>query len=120
VGCWVIQPLSLSLLLTIGFESIFALLYGIHNKKDLLLLALVNMITNPPVVFIYYFIACYTEFHKLLLIILLELFAIIVEAYYIGNYGKTFRRPLFFAIGVNLFSYTCGLLLNILHNLHQS
>jgi hypothetical protein len=49
---YIFKAVGLSLILTIIIEAGLALIIGLR-KKDLLLVALVNIITNPAVVIIY-------------------------------------------------------------------
>ena len=46
--------LAVSLLLTLLFEELFALAWGLRGKRELGLVALVNVLTNPPVVLLYH------------------------------------------------------------------
>lgn len=46
--------LAVSLLLTLAFEEGFALLWGLRGKRELGLTALVNCLTNPPVVLLHH------------------------------------------------------------------
>ena len=113
MGLWVLSSLGISLALTIILEFLFALLYGIRNKKDLLLLVLVNILTNPPVVLGYYLLSYYTLWNEFLIQIPLEILAVLAEAYYYKTYGKDFRHPLLFSLFANAFSFCMGILLNI-------
>lgn len=113
MGLWIWEALGISLSLTIALEFLFAVLVGIRNKKDLLLLILVNILTNPPTVLIYYLLAFYTSWNKWLIQIPLEILVIFVEATYYKSYGKEFRRPFLFSLLANMFSYGIGIILNI-------
>ena len=42
--------LSLLLALTLVLEELFALLWGLRGRRELTVVALVNVLTNPPVV----------------------------------------------------------------------
>jgi hypothetical protein len=114
MGMELLQSLGLSLLLTLILEVCFALLYRIHDKRDLGLLILVNILTNPLVVMSYYLVIHYSHLNRIAVVVVLELLAILTEGYYYRTYGKTFRRPMLFALYVNLFSFCIGQLLNIL------
>ena len=53
------SALAVSLLLTVAIETGFFFLVGKRNKKDAALVILVNMITNPAVVLIYWIASYY-------------------------------------------------------------
>jgi hypothetical protein len=106
--------MGISLVLTIIFEEAFALAVGIRNKKDLLLICLVNILTNPAVVFLYHMAEYFTDFNYDLTILTLEAAAILVEAYYFKAYATKIRHPFQFSLGVNVFSYGIGWLLSYL------
>lgn len=114
MGLWLITSLGTSLILTIILEEIFAIMVGIRNKTNLLLICMVNVLTNPVVVFTYYILTYYTTFHSYIIIIPLELIAILVEFNYFKTYGKGFRHPFIFAICVNLFSFGIGKIIGII------
>jgi len=107
--------LALSLALTLILESGFFFIAGKRNKKDLLLVLLVNVITNPIVVLFYHLSVMFTDLHRVIIIIPLELFAIICEGWYYKKYGMDFKRPFLFAISANVFSYGVGLILQLLN-----
>lgn len=109
-----LYSLGMSLILTLLLEVGFALIYGIRDRKDIVLLILVNILTNPLVVLSYYLIINYTVVNGLIAIVVLELMAIFTEGYYYRTYGKTFRRPLLFSVYINLFSYLTGQVLKLL------
>jgi len=113
MGSGLLTSLVISLVLTILLEEIFAVTVGIRDKRDLILIGLVNVVTNPFVVLVYYLAVLYTSI-SLLLIILLEIIAVFVEALYFKNYGKTFRHPFLFSLSANLFSYGIGKIISII------
>ena len=115
----VLISLALSLLATLVLESGFYLLICKLrlvklDKKDLLLLVLVNVITNPVVVLSYWLVVIYTSWDIRLVLILLELFAVITEGWYYKKYGNNFRRPFLFSLAANVFSYGVGAVVQML------
>jgi len=108
-----ITSLILSLPLTIALETGFFLLTGKRDKKDLLLVALVNILTNPVVVLSYYLAVAYTGRNLSVVKIPLELFAVVTEGYYYKKYGRNFRRPYLFSAAANMFSYWIGVIIQI-------
>jgi|LSQX01.1.fsa_nt_gb hypothetical protein len=104
-------PFLFSLLLTILLETLFFFLSGKKNRKDLLLLCLVNLLTNPLVVLFYWLALLFTNLNSVIVKMVLEFLAIAVEAYYYKNYGQEIERPWAFSISANAFSFSLGLLI---------
>jgi len=111
-----ILPLSmaLSLALSLVFETGFFLLVGKRDRKDILLLLLVNVLTNPVVVLLYWLTALYTTLNTYFVIVPLELFAILTEGYYYRRYGNSFRSPYLFSLAANIFSFGIGEFIQLL------
>ena len=108
IRAWVI-----SLAMTLVLELSFSLLWGIRGKHDLLLVVLVNVLTNPIVVFVYYFV----RFRRFpinygLVTLIMEIFAVVTEALIYQKHGESIDRPWLFSLSVNSFSYAAGELLN--------
>jgi len=110
----VIQTLVVSLVLTIALEVGFFLLTGKRDKKDMLLVVLVNVLTNPIVVLLYMLASLYTDWNLIWVLIPLEIFAIWVEGYCYNKYGRGFKRPYIFSAAANMFSYWIGVLIQFL------
>jgi len=109
-----IQALVVSLALTLALEAGFFLLAGMRDKKDMLLLVLVNIVTNPVVVLLYWLASVYTDWNLVFVIIPLEIFAILIEGYCYNKYGRGFKRPYVFSVCANMFSYWTGVLIQFL------
>ena len=103
--------LTLSLAMTLVLEVAFFLIIGKRNKKDLLLVIMVNVLTNPIVVLIYWLAYLYTNWNIVIVLIPLEIFAVLTEAVYYKKYGQSFKRPLVFAFAANVFSFAIGFLI---------
>ncbi len=114
MGMELLYSLGFSLLLTLLLEEGLALFVGVRDKKDIVLIALVNVLTNPLVVMSYYLAVHYSHVNRIVVAFILEVTAVLTEGYYYRTYGKTLCRPLLFAFCANLFSYSIGQLLNIL------
>ena len=97
-----LTALLVSLLLTLLLECAFAFVAGARTPRRLLLVALVNVLTNPPVVLL-----C-TLFPSPLLA------AVLTEGLIYRSRADWLRRPFLFSLAVNAFSYLTGLLLNLL------
>lgn len=113
MGRQLLSIMGISLGMTILLEGLFAIALRIRNKKDLLLVCLVNLLTNPPIVLGYYLAVYYTSWNPTLVKIPLELLAISVEAYYYTTRGQKFHHPVWFAIAANLISYSTGVIIRM-------
>lgn len=106
-----LAALAMSLALTLVLEIGFFLLVGKRNKKDLLLVGMVNTITNPAVVLLFWLSAYYSDWNRVAVMIPLELLAVCAEGYYYRKYGQDFKRPYLFSTVANAFSFGIGILL---------
>ena len=104
---------AVSLALTLVLEIGFFFIIGKRNKKDLLLVVLVNILTNPVVVLLYWLVVLYTDWNTTIIKIPLEAFAILTEWYYYKNYGQGFKRPFMFSFAANMFSFLIGVLVQL-------
>lgn len=98
---------------TIVIELIMSLLLGIRNKKDILNVILVNIMTNPLIVSILMYITYNRLFNITISIIILEILVILTEGF---TYKKvlTFDKinPYVLSLILNISSYFIGGLLN--------
>lgn len=108
-----LAALALSLALTLALEAGFFLLTGKRDKRDLLLVLAVNIITNPAVVLLFWLAALYVDLGRVPVIVVLELLAVCCEGYYYQRYGRDFKHPFLFSIAANAFSYGIGELLQL-------
>lgn len=101
-------PLTLliSLALTLIFELGFAFCAGQRTPRRLLLVVLVNTLTNPVVVLLH------VLFPHPCLTLLLEICAILIEGFIYRTCADSIRRPYLFSLAINAFSYGCGEILN--------
>jgi len=106
--------LAISLAMTLVLESGFFLLTGKRNKKDLLLVLLVNVLTNPAVVLLYWLAVAYSGFNWIITIAVLEVLAVLTEGYIYKRHGQDFKRPYGFSLFANMFSYCTGVLLQMM------
>lgn len=107
---YMLRALGISLGLTLVLELSFALLWR-KGSRALLLVALVNLLTNPPVA-----LTALLWRHRALpgyvpLAAALELGAIFVEGL-IYRKSREFSRPYLFSLCANAFSFGVGFLLN--------
>lgn len=106
--------LAVSLLLTLVFEEGFALLWGLRGKRELGLVALMNCLTNPPVVLLYHTAVGLRHWNDLLVTAALEGLAVLVEWRCCRAFSEQVKRPFLFALLINLFSYGAGCVINLL------
>lgn len=103
--------LSISLAMTLALELLFSITLG-KRRKDLILVCLVNVITNPVVVLVYYLAGHFTPWNPVLLKAVLEIMAVFTEACLYKTYGKNFKHPLLFSLSANVFSFGVGELIS--------
>ncbi len=96
----------LSLALTLAVELSFALLWGLRGR-DLLLCALVNLLTNPAVVLLHQL------FPRPAATAVFECVACAAEGWYYSRYGRHIRAPWLFSLLCNGLSFSFGLLINV-------
>lgn len=96
---------GLSLALTLVFEGIVALVWGLR-EKDLLLLVLVNVLTNPAVVLLH------ALFPGWAVLAALEAGVVLGEGTLYHRLGYCIRRPRLFSLCANGFSFCMGIVVN--------
>lgn len=102
----ILLSLAGSLLLTLSLELGFAMLWGV-SRRDLPLVALVNVLTNPVVVLCYFLVKSVYPGILPQATLLLEVMAIFTEGWLIGTRSQI-RSPWVFAVLANLFSFMIG------------
>ena len=88
-----LKILAVSLALTLVFEELFALAWGLRGRRELGLMVLVNCLTNPPVVLLYHTATALWCWRAL---------------------SDQVKRPFLFSLLCNGFSYGVGCMLNLL------
>lgn len=114
-----VRGLVISLLLTIVLEEITARIIGIKSKKDFITVLLVNILTNPVVVYSVYlyliFIGKYQGVGYWILVAILETLAVLVEGFI---YKRTLENkkinPYLISLILNVVSYSTGEILKLL------
>ena len=107
-----IRSLLLSLFITELFELPIAFLLGIRDKKNLALVFLINLITNPLLVMILNGILLFTGMYPAwYLIAFLEIAVVVLEYLMFDYYLKPCKVPMpVFSFLINLSSYSGGVL----------
>ena len=104
-----LSVLAVSLGLTLLFESLFALCWGLRGKREFLILFLVNLLTNPLLVCLYNSFPLARK-----LVLLLELGAVLTEWLCYRACSEKLKRPFLFSLWANAFSYGLGCIINLL------
>jgi len=107
-----VWTLLISLGLTLVLELAFALIFKVHRAYDLILVIVVNVITNPAVVLMNYLLLRHTVIPQLLIVLVLETAAVLIEGFYYKRYAEKISRPFLFSLGANAFSYIIGFILS--------
>lgn len=105
----IFASLAVSLALTLVLELGFALLWG-AARRDLALVALANVLTNPAVVLGYTLTALFFPAALPPVTLVLEAGAVLVEGRLFAARGDI-RFPWGFSLCANLFSFSVGLLI---------
>lgn len=74
-----LKTLAMSLVLTLVLEEFFALIWGLRGRQELGTVALVNILTNPPVVLSYHTAVGLLGWNALVVKVVLETAAVLVE-----------------------------------------
>ena len=107
---YLLSALAISLALTLLLELTFALLWGIRGK-GLVLVILMNILTNPAVVTLHYICTAVFGWNEILPVLFLEMAAITAEGLCCRG---MIQKPWKFAICINLFSYFAGEILQLI------
>jgi len=102
-----LNALPVSLGLTLLLEGLYGLLWRLKDRRDWLLLLLVNVVTNPIVVALYSCVSSQWAF-----VAVLEVAAVLAEWQVYRRWGRETRPAFLFALCANCFSFFAGLLLN--------
>ncbi len=103
----------ISLSLTLVLELTYAWIWGVRNRHDLILVSSVNILTNPVVVFVVYFL----HFRDVSVqygwvTAVMEVGAVVTEALLYKKFARSISRPWLFSLSANAFSYAAGELIN--------
>lgn len=108
---------GVSLLLTLVIECIVSLFFGMRERKKIMLVVLVNILTNPFVNFLNLCGGLFQWWNRFCQLPL-EIVAIVVEAwiyYYFSNKEEwKIEHPVWLAVCANIISYSIGCIINAL------
>ncbi len=106
--------LALSLFLTLLLEGLFALIWGLRGWREWAVLALVNLLTNPTVVLLYHLSTGLWGMNAVLVTLVLECSAVVVEWRCYKSCSYQLKRPFLFALFANAFSYGVGFIIQLI------
>lgn len=109
-----LKILAVSLGLTLALEEGFALCWGLRGRRELTVVALVNVLTNPAVVLLYYTAVGLWRWSAAPVTAALEAAAVLVEWRCYRACSQQLRRPFLFALLANGLSYGAGCVVNLL------
>ena len=112
-----VLSLIISLFLTIIIELSTSLILGIRRKKDLYVVILVNVCTNPVVVYIanYLMLVGSSKLIYNTIVIIMEILVVFVEYIMYNKYLREYNKsPLLLSLINNSTSYLIGIIINFL------
>ncbi len=109
-----IASLVISLLLTCIIELTAAFIMGPSDKKSMLLVLLVNTLTNPVVVLLNFLNREYFGLPTAAVVAVLEIAAVITEGFCYKTFDEKRRRPYLCSLIFNAVSYCTGIVINFL------
>lgn len=112
---YLIRMFGISLMLTIAIELAAALLFGMRMRKNMLLVVLVNVFTNPPAVLCNWLCRLYLpDYHRAAVQLAIEAVVITVEALIYSIFARDeqwrIRKPVLFSLTANGCSWLLGVL----------
>ena len=109
-----LKVLAVSLGLTLILEEGFALAWGLGGRRELAVVALVNILTNPVVVLSYYTCVVLFGWAAPPVTAVLECAAVLVEWRCYRACSESLKKPFLFSLLANAFSYGVGCVINLL------
>ena len=110
----IVRSMIICLICTVVIEVIVALILRVRDKKDLINVVLVNILTNPLVVSISLYVhICYGYRYYRLSMIILEILVLIIEGFIYKKVLKRNINPYLLSLVLNASSYGLGLIINM-------
>ena len=115
MAIYLIRMFGVSLMLTLVTELAIAFVFGLRTGKNMLLVVLVNVLTNPPAVLCNWLCRMYLpDYHRISVQLAIETVVVIVEAFvyclYARDERRQIRRPVLLAFAATGCSWLLGLL----------
>lgn len=127
---YLVEMFLISLILTIGIELVVIWLFSrisrsasfIHTKQGVLLVVLVNVLTNPPAVLICWLADMYmVNVLAIIVQLVVEMAVVAVEAWIYHSFAKEKQweipNPLILSGMANICSWLCGIVLMAVRNI---
>ena len=116
MSIYYLKMFVVSLLLTQVIELFILFLLREHNKKNVGLMILANILTNPAAVFLATWCTTFTRgMWQIVIQIPIEILVVLVEAYVYRSFAKcegwNLKKPIRLAIVANTVSWLVGLIL---------
>lgn len=111
---WIFEILAFNLAIVFVTELTASFAFGAATWRKIATVALINIITNPPVVLSSLCLTLFFEAWHDLGIVVLEVVAVIIEGFMFSKF-KTFdnRNPYFVSFVLNAISFSAGELIKI-------
>lgn len=106
----ILTTLLIALVLTLVLELLFALVWGVR-RDGLTLVVLMNIMTNPAANLLHHIAVCLLGWPTAWVVLVLELSVVVVEGFCCKG---VIRRPWLFALLINVWSYSMGVLIQFL------
>ena len=110
----IVFKMLLSLGITELFELLFAVVRGYRRGRELLLVAAVNLLTNPAVVAAYGALQKGDALYDCAILSLLECAAVAVEGTCYGLCSSEIKRPFLFSLCANAISFAAGIVISMI------
>lgn len=115
---YLIRMFGVSLALTVVIECAIAFLFRVRGRKEVLLVVLVNLLTNPPAVLCNWLFGLYLpDWPKIPVQLGIETVVILTEALIYRSFAKddgwAVGRPVLLSVTANGCSWLLGLILQV-------
>lgn len=116
---YLIRMFGISLTLTMVTELAIAFLFGLRTRKNVLLVVLVNVLTNPSAVLCNWLCRLYLPYYNRVPVqLVIEAAVVIVEAFVYSCFARDgkrqIKRPVLLALTANGCSWLLGVLIGVL------
>lgn len=116
---YLICMFGISLALTLVTELAIAFLFGLRTRKNVLLVVLVNVLTNPPAVLCNWLCRLYLPYYNRVPVqLVIEAAVVIVEAFvyccFARDEQRQIKRPVLLALTANGCSWLLGVVIGAL------
>lgn len=105
--------MGISFVLTVLLELMIAKIFRL-NGRDMMLTAVANLLTNPAVNAVYYIASGIFNIFGVWIKLPLEAAAVIAEWQVYKHFGDKIDKPFILSLSANCFSFTVGMILNII------